>query len=129
MSNVFGEVISVYSRAQAIEDGVLVDLSRWSKEMGIRFPVAVTDTVFHTYLNPSKEVAEAQGQDVEGRIWDLLTMFRWSIHNGKAKSEIQFQTRFVMDTRGKQQDITFKALCHGGDNLEPVITIMMPHED
>lgn len=122
-------IIYSYTRANALEDGVLVDLSPWAKEMGIKFPVAVTDTVYNNYLVPKEEVASVWGQDLEGRIWDLLTMFRWAIHNGKGTSHINFKAGFVMDKRGKQQEITFKALCHGGDNLEPVITIMMPHED
>ena len=39
------EVISSYSRAQAIEDGVLVDVSTVAKEAGIKFPVAMTAAV------------------------------------------------------------------------------------
>jgi hypothetical protein len=29
----------------------------------------------------------------------------------------------------KHEEVKFKALCGPGDNLEPVITIMLPHED
>ncbi len=45
-SDVFGEVISSYSRAQAIEDGVLVDISGLAREAGFRYPVAVSRGVF-----------------------------------------------------------------------------------
>ena len=41
----FGPVIFSYTRAQAIEDGVLVDLSAWAREEGFRYPLAVTSTV------------------------------------------------------------------------------------
>jgi len=37
MSDYFGEVISTYSRAQALEDGVLADVSEMAKEAGIKF--------------------------------------------------------------------------------------------
>ena len=42
-NELFGEVISSYSRAQAIEDGVLVDVSSVAREAGINFPIALTD--------------------------------------------------------------------------------------
>lgn len=42
MVEIFGEAISTYTRAQAIEDGVLVDVSEIAKEAGFKFPVAVT---------------------------------------------------------------------------------------
>ena len=35
-----------YSRAQAVEDGVLVDVSKIAREAGITFPVAVTCAVW-----------------------------------------------------------------------------------
>jgi hypothetical protein len=40
------EVIFSYSRKQAIEDGVLVDLTSLARDAGIKFPVAVTRAVF-----------------------------------------------------------------------------------
>src|SRR5438552_19116883 len=67
------EVISVYTRAQAREDGVLIDVSEMAKEAGIKFPVALTATVYGQYV----EVPEGiKGQDKTGRLWDFLWMFR-----------------------------------------------------
>ena len=43
----FGPVISIYSRAQAIEDGILVDVSDTAREAGFTIPVAVTRTVWN----------------------------------------------------------------------------------
>ena len=38
----FGEVIYTYTRAQAIEDGVLIDATEMAKETGFKWPVALT---------------------------------------------------------------------------------------
>ena len=38
----FGNVISTYTRAQAIEDGVLVDVGSTAQEAGFKWPVALT---------------------------------------------------------------------------------------
>lgn len=46
------EVVSTYTRAQALEDGVLVDLSSLAREAGFRWPLAVTQAVW-VVLEPS----------------------------------------------------------------------------
>ncbi len=38
----FGEVIYSYTRAQAIDDGVLIDATEMAKEAGFNWPVALT---------------------------------------------------------------------------------------
>jgi len=82
------EVIHAYTRAQAIEDGVLVDLSDLAREAGFRFPVAVTQGVW-AVLNPTKEL-EGAGQDMAGRAWDMLTILRHAIRSASRTDEIRF---------------------------------------
>ena len=73
------EVIYAYTRAQAIEDGVLVDVSEIAKEAGIKFPVAMTSTVWGKYV----EVPEGVScQDETGRLWDILWMLRCNARRG-----------------------------------------------
>ena len=42
----FGNVIFTYTRAQAIEDGVLVDPGPMAQEAGFKLPVALTSAVW-----------------------------------------------------------------------------------
>ncbi|HNR90716.1 MAG TPA: hypothetical protein PKM65_20435 [Spirochaetota bacterium] len=46
------EVVSVYTRYNAIEDGFLVDLTAVSRPCGIIVPVAVTDHVWYEIGDP-----------------------------------------------------------------------------
>ena len=48
MTNLFSpdDLIHSYTRQQAIEDGVLMDVSETAKEAGVRFPVALTRAVW-----------------------------------------------------------------------------------
>ena len=46
------DLIHSYTRAQAIEDGVLVDVSDVAKEAGFKIHTVVTDNLFHTYIAP-----------------------------------------------------------------------------
>ena len=122
------EVISSYTRAQALEDGVLVDVSAIAKQAGIRFPVALTSTVWGQYV----EVPEGVScQDEKGRLWDILWMFRGAAarFNGDTlffKLYVRNHNRDRLDSRDL---VTLKAICGPGDTLDPVITIMLPDED
>ncbi len=69
VTELFGEVISTYSRARAIEDGVLVDAGPMAKECGFRWPLAITaaawsDCVAWTDADSSGQVH----QDQSGRL-------------------------------------------------------------
>ena len=47
------EIISVHTRADAIADGVLRDVSDTAKERGFRIPFAVTDTIWAEWIEAS----------------------------------------------------------------------------
>ena len=122
------EVISSYSRAQAIEDGVLVDVSTVAKEAGIKFPVAMTATVWGQCV----EVPEGVGcQDESGRLWDIVWMFRCAAAKFDGDTLLfKLYVRNHNRERLTRQDlVTLKAICGPGDNGEPVVTIMTPEED
>jgi len=122
---VFGEVISSYSRENALEDGLLVDVSTVALEAGIKFPVALTRTVWDKYVEVPEGVT---CQDVNGRLWDVLWMFKQAIHRSSGGDTVNFQVYVRNNNRGPRLE-HLKAICGPGDDAEPVITIMLPHED
>lgn len=119
--------IFAYSRAQAIADGVLVDVTETAQEAGLKYPTALTAAVWAQYVTVPEDVA---GQDEQGRLWDILWMLRYAILRSKRTetSQIDFQLLVRNDNRHPEQ-VTLKALCGPGDRAEPVITVMLPHED
>jgi hypothetical protein len=122
------EVIYAYTRAQAIEDGVLVDVSEMAKEAGIKYPVTLTASVYSKYV----EVPEgAVAQDESGRLWDILGMLRCQIRCSQGDTlHFQLYVRNHNRERLTRQDLaTLKAVCGPGDDGEPVVTIMLPDED
>src|SRR6478736_10336729 len=76
----FGEIIYAYTRAQAVADGVQVEVTKTAKEAGIRFPVFLTRTVFDAYVAVPPNVS---GQDEAGRLWDIVWMTRFAILRAK----------------------------------------------
>jgi len=126
------EIIYAYTRADAISDGVLVELpDQVVNEAGIKVKVAVTRVVWDDYLSPAY-LDELPGQCVEGRTWDLLWMFGCAARRSRHASTIQFRVLFAtMEKSGSvvTDDVLLKAVCGPGDEGEPVITIMLPWED
>jgi hypothetical protein len=120
MENLFGEVISSYTRAEGIADGVLIDVSETAKEAGIKFPVAVTNKLWADFI---KVEGTKRSGDTEGRLWDTIWMLLVNIKRGNNGSRVDYVVRYG------RKNVTLKALVHPGDNREPVITIMLPNED
>ena len=126
--NPFGEVIYAYTRAQAIEDGVLVDLTEWASETGFSVPVTCTMTIWDKYVVPPDRTREC-GQSERGRAHDLLWMLLNAIRRGGgAQDQVQFEVIFLMASE-RHETARLKAVCGPGDQGELVITIMLPHED
>lgn len=121
------EVISTYSRAQAIEDDVLIDVSETAREAGIVFPVAVTRAVWDKYITPD-ERSRGYGQSESGRLWDVVWMLRCAIRRSCSESTILFSVYFIMKEKQKRL-VQLKAVCGPGDNGESVITIILPDKD
>jgi hypothetical protein len=64
------DLIHAYTRADALRDGVLIDVSAVAREAGIRYPVALTRTVYERCLRVPPGVP---CQDESGRLWDVLS--------------------------------------------------------
>ena len=129
----FGHVISTYTRAQSIEDGVLVDVGSMANEASFKWSVALTsaawaDCVAWTDADSQQQVH----QDQSGRLWDVLYMASHGIRTRKDVGDrLLFQLyRLPRDGHSMEAElITLKLIVGPGDSGEPVITILLPHED
>jgi hypothetical protein len=124
----FGEVIYAYTRAQAIADGVQVEVSTVAAEAGIKFPVFLTRSVFDAFVTVPPNVS---GQDEAGRLWDIVWMLRFAI--GKAaqgRNRLPFALYVRNDNRAPRL-IKLIATCGPLDmnDPQPAITVMLPDED
>lgn len=122
------DLIAKYSRADALADGVLVDVSDFAREAGFKLPVAVSDTLYHGYLTPPLELAK-EGISVEGRLWDTLSVLRYAIKASPATDRITFTVLFAQAPGAKPEPVELLAVCGPGDSGEPVITIMTPSDE
>ena len=121
-------IIYSYTREQAIEDGVLVDLTPWAKETGFTIPVACTATVWNQYVVPA-ENNRASGQSERGRAHDLLWMLYLAIKKQPEAADLLIFEVIFLNAGGKQETVKLKAICGPGDQGEAVLTVMLTTED
>jgi hypothetical protein len=115
-----------YTRFQALEDGVLIDLNQYIPVMqsGYRYPIACTAAVFAIIDRACKN--KKFHNDYSGVVWDILWMSRTAPIK-RWNSGRLFQV--IINGAGKKTIYNLKLEVSGGDNGEPVLTIMLPNED
>jgi hypothetical protein len=123
------DVISAYSRAEAIDDGVLVDLMQG--DMGklckehYKYPIACTSAVWGLV---EQSVSKPEHlNDVLGVLHDILTMSKNGHERSDDPSACQFQV--IITGTGNQDVHDLKMRCGPGDEGEPVLTLMLVTED
>ena len=120
-------LIYSYSRAQAIEDGVLIDVTTQAKEAGFKFHTVVTDNLFYSYITPQAGL-EGEGQSSSGRLHDLFMVLRTAILGKSATDYLELDVLFLM-APGRHERVRIIAVVGPGDHGEPVMTIMLPGDD
>ena len=128
----FGEVIHRYTRAQALADGVLVDVTEMAREASFRAPVTMTAAAWDKAVAwSSADSARQTPQDESGRLWDVLWMACITARRASGSCRVPFQLYVV--PRGGKATRPHPLMLHmhigPGDEGEPVITIMTPDED
>ena len=137
---IFGEPIYTYTRAQAIEDGQLIDVSTTAREAGIVWPVALTSAAWADCVAWTDETEARKGysgQSESGRLWDVCWMLslavRGALRRGlDASQQPLYYSLLRTPSAGRgvmPRKATLKFMVGPGDQGEPCITVMMPGED
>ena len=123
----WGEPIHTYTRAEALADGVLFDVTETAREAGFKVPVALTARVWADVNDLSGRYVSA-GQSPAGRLCDLLFMAAHAARTRENPSKSAFIYPFIMAVGAANN---YRARCHigPGDEGEAVVTIMKPEED
>lgn len=133
------DVISVYTREQAMEDGVLVDVSPRAKEAGFKLHTVVTRNVWERCVAVPGGM-ESQGQSEEGRLWDVLWIASLAARRRRpepaegapGENLVTFKVS-VVDAQGHDGSphrTEHEIWLHvgPGDAGEPVLTVMFPED-
>ena len=116
---IFGEPVYSYTRAQALTDGVLVDVSERARCHGIKYPTACTHSVqalIEAIEDPHPTLQHIQ---VLGRTDALLVAMLAAIRQARGTDRVHFEALGA----------ALWAQCGPGDTDAPVITILLEGED
>lgn len=125
------DVVYEYSRAQALEDGELVDVSEVAREAGWRWPVALTRAAWAGCVEVPPGVV---GQDEAGRLWDVVYMAAQASKRAMARDRAP-RDRVPVELHVRANNLeelqpTVRLIAHvgPGDTPEPVVTIGYPQD-
>jgi len=118
----FGPILFSYTRKQAIEDGVLVDVTELARREGFRLHTAMTATLYGEAVRLPAGVKPPEGVKV-----DEATAVRWLLK--RLHREIMRLPAGEDRVHFTMGEISLWALCGPGDEGEPVLTVMLAGED
>lgn len=118
------EIVHTYTRAQAIEDGVLIDVSNTATDLGIVFPVAITSSCWIDAVS----LPHGADWDTEQMRLNVLLERTMAELNKAGNNDTSF-ILFVLDGPCVERQVELRATFAPGDDLRPVITVMLANED
>ena len=142
MSNLFDDAILIhsYTRAQAIADGVLVDVTGDARTVGYKVPVAMTAGAHEALVSPTDTHNGITAMEALRPFMVAGTMGKGALARpvamvlGGAACTCVVRNMgdrvFVAFSRGADGDpVRAWAQCGPGDTAAPVITVMLEVED
>jgi len=124
LEDIFGKPLSIYTRAQALADGMLVDVTSTAREAGWRWPVAVTAALWQVIECVPKRHSY---QSTEGRLWDVVYMASLAARRSRGGDRIAFELILFRENSRKKY-LQLVAHVGPGDTPEPVVTIGFPED-
>ncbi len=122
LKDLFGDPIHSYTRKQAIEDGILVDVTALypSDTRMYKYPVAITSEIWSLI----------EGKNEAVWVWDICWMSINYVVSRPDDSTVIFEVLLPVK-KGSERTTTYRltSKCHPGDDWEPVITIMLEGQD
>ena len=120
-------IISTYTRADALADGVLIDITPTAQTYGFKLPFAISDALYHGYMMPPEGLL-GQGQSLEGRMHDLLTLAMVAARGCRDGNRIELEALFLMRP-GQLEKVRCVLHVGPGDEGEAVLTLMLPEDE
>ena len=118
------DVISRYSQAQAIEDGVLHLVPNEISRVYFKYPVILSDKVFR--LIEGAVANQHDLTDYRGVVRNLL--FACASEARRARGESGLKAKVTIGAAVVKNIHEVLMVCGPGDTPEPTITIMLPED-
>jgi len=133
--DLYGPVLHRYTRAEAVEDGLIVEVSDAAllAEAGIRFKVGMSKELYEEHVQwTGADNREGRYQDERGRLWDVLYMYATACRKlrqttpGSTTSELLFTVYMVPrdpEAGTEPLPVALRATVGPNDDLSPVVLL------
>jgi hypothetical protein len=100
LTDFYGEPIYVYARQQAIEDGVLVDVTPWAKEVNIEVQTCLTAALWAWVdIDSQDQTSLDTHEDTRGRAHDVLFLAWVTGRKAAQETDFTFSVAFAKQAR------------------------------
>ena len=114
------------NRQQAIQAGLLIDVSTVAQKLGLTFPVTVTKPLWEIGIAPSESISD---EEKAQRLRDVLMAFRLRIASQTTLSPlIDFPAMLALPPGEVPQPVPLFALIQPDEQNRAVATLLLPNE-
>ncbi|MFO0701235.1 MAG: DUF6573 family protein [Nitrospira sp.] len=116
----------ITNRQQAIQAGILIDVSMDAQKLGLTFPVTVTKPLWEIGIAPSESISD---EEKAQRLRDVLMAFRLRIASQTTLSPlIDFPAMLALPPGEVPQPVPLFALIQPDEQNRAVATLLLPNE-
>jgi hypothetical protein len=116
----------IANRQEAIQAGILIDVTEDAKQLGLTFPVTVTKPLWDIGIAPLPGLSE---QDKAERLRDVLMAFRLRLAGQTTLSPlIDFPAMLALPPGGVPQPVPLFALIQPDEQNRATATLLLPNE-
>ena len=114
------------NRQEAIEAGILVDVSPIAETVGLRLSVGISRPLWELGISASRQLAE---EECQGRVRDILMALRLYIEQNEVKGPwIKFTALLALPPDAAPQLCSLVAIAHRDPTAPHSLTLMLPEE-
>ena len=114
------------TRQEAIQAGVLIDVTADAQKLGMSFPITITKPLWEVGIAPDQTLSEETKAE---RLRDVLMAFRLRLASQATLSPlIDFPAMLALPPGGVPQPVPLFALIQPGEQNQAMVTLLLPNE-
>ncbi|GKS62988.1 hypothetical protein YTPLAS72_02920 [Nitrospira sp.] len=114
------------TRHEAIQAGVLIDVTADAQKLGMSFPITITKPLWEVGIAPDQTLSD---ETKASRLRDVLMAFRLRLASQATLSPlIDFPAMLALPPGGVPQPVPLFALIQPGEQNQAMVTLLLPNE-
>src|SRR5688572_26573314 len=118
--------VQLLNRQEAIEAGILVDVSPIAEQVGLRLSVGISKPLWELGITASHQLAD---EECHTRVRDVLLALRLHVEQAEITAPwIKFPALLALPPEAQPQMCTLVAIAHKDSSAPYALTVMLPEE-